>query len=789
MEEKTKSNGFKNFIRNFKKPTWLLSLAMVLVLVGSVFAQMFNTSLYNVKVTDITLETDSYDGELSGLLYMPSTCDEENKCPLIITTHGYLNSKEMQDAPAVELSRRGYIVLALDMYDHGSSTWDAPATFTFWQTALWDAAKVMYEKDYVLKDADGNGMIAVSGHSMGGFSSHLAVYFDEENYQEMLGSSDPDVAAAAHRKIAINLAVGADFKRMEMPDSRTPEDMRVIKSHEEVLAMYAGRTSGTIAAHYDEFFFLDRGNAIKPGDTSKGYEFPANTVVYKDWVKTDTGKYYLGNGSNLETDEEYTAGTFYDVYLDNTGSYTDEASSAYHGQRVVYTPSGTHPWNHFSTEVTGNMVEFYNTAFEYQLGEAGLATAFEPTEKGGQIWWLKEAFEFVAMIGLFLAIIPAITLLLKVPFFKKAITPEGEVVEVTETTEESVEEETTEKVEEVKVVKKGKRWGLILAAVLVSLIPAYYFPTFISKYNPASGATYTTLANFTTIAETIMWVAMILVLGLWITAVAVKVFKGEEASEKARAYAWKVTKPTLLVAFIALVLRYFTVNAGSILVDGYYWNAPTTNQIGYWALVSAIITVLALVITHYTVNKAEGATVKTYGLRGTVKQVLVALLLALTVVVGLYVVVFLIDLIFNTDFRLWVYAVKSFNLHHVVALLKYAPIFFIYYLINSVSVVANTKDIKGWKGHLYAMFLNAGGLVLFLIYHYGKLFLTGTAAYPTLALQPILLFGLIPSLALAAVFTRKIHEKTNNVWVAVFLNTILFTLITVANTAIYLLSM
>ena len=168
---------------------------------------------------------------------------------------------------------------------------------------------------------------------------------------------------------------------------------------------------------------------------------------------------------------------------------------------------------------------------------------------------------------------------------------------------------------------------------------------------------------------------------------------------------------------------------------------------------------------------------------------LVALLLALTVVVGLYVVVFLVDIIFNTDFRLWVYAVKSFNLHHVVALLKYTPVFFIYYLVTSISVIANTKDVKGWKGHVYAMLLNAGGLALFLVYHYGKLFLTGTAAYPTLALQPILLFGLVPSLALAAVFTRKTYEKTNNVWLAAFLNTILFTLITVANTAIYLLSM
>ena len=780
MEKETKKSN--SFIKNFKKPTWLLALAMVLVIVGSLFANMFNTSFYNVKVSDITLDTDSYNGKLAGLLYMPKTCSDDNPCPLIITTHGYLNSKEMQDAPAIELSKRGYIVLALDMYDHGNSTWDTPATFTFWQTALWDAVKVMYEKPYVLKAADGDGMIAVSGHSMGGFSSHLAVYWDEENYQNMVAAG----YANAHRKIAINLAAGADFKRMEMPDERTPEAMRFNNSHKEVLATYADRTSGTIAAHYDEFFFLDNSGCIpKLDDDGKvvkdqngeivcgvGFNFPAATVVYKDWVKTATGKYYLGNGENLNDDEEYAAGVFYEVKLNDAGEYV-KTGETYVGQRVVYTPSGTHPWNHFSTEATSYMVEFYDEAFEYQIGlHSDLDyDALKLADKAGQTWWLKEAFEFVAMIGLFLAIIPAITLLLKLPFFNKAIT---------EVKEEKAEEKTEEEKEE-KPAKKGKsKCALVVSAIIVSLIPAIYFPTLITK-----GAD---LAIFTRVAEAIMYIAAVLVVALWITVISVRMTKGEEAASKAKEYAWKVTKPCILVAFIALVLRYTAVEAASILKEGYYWNAPTTNQIGYWALVSAVITVLALVITHYAVNKEKGETIKSYGLRGSWKQVLVAFLIALIVLVGVYAVVFLINAIFNTDFRLWVYAVKSFDLHHLVAFLKYTPVFFIYYLINSVSVVANTKDVKGWKGYLYAMFLNVGGLILFLAYHYGKLFITGTAGVPTLALQPILLFGLIPSLALAAVFTKKLYEKTNNVWIAVFLNSMLFTLITVANTTIYLLA-
>ena len=36
----------------------------------------------------------------------------------------------------------------------------------------------MYDQPYTKKDSDGNAYIAVSGHSMGGFS-FIAMYFDE----------------------------------------------------------------------------------------------------------------------------------------------------------------------------------------------------------------------------------------------------------------------------------------------------------------------------------------------------------------------------------------------------------------------------------------------------------------------------------------------------------------------------------------------------------------------------------------------------------------------------------
>lgn len=162
----------------------LLIVSVALILVGSFLACLFNTSFFKVKITNIEFKTER--GTLAGSLYMPKDIKDGEKRPVIITTHGYLNSKEMQDAPAVEMSRRGYIVLALDMYDHGYSLWENSIARgsefgTFWIYSIYDAAQYMSKQDYTLKDEKGNAYIAVSGHSMGGFSTTVGVYLDEMN--------------------------------------------------------------------------------------------------------------------------------------------------------------------------------------------------------------------------------------------------------------------------------------------------------------------------------------------------------------------------------------------------------------------------------------------------------------------------------------------------------------------------------------------------------------------------------------------------------------------------------
>ena len=114
-----------------KRVVVFLFVAIGLVLLGSLGAYLVHTSAGKVKIIDMTYVTE--DGaRMCALLYVPESATVENPAPAIVSMHGYNNTREVQDINAVELSRRGYVVIAIDAYDHGGSSFAlrAPAALS-----------------------------------------------------------------------------------------------------------------------------------------------------------------------------------------------------------------------------------------------------------------------------------------------------------------------------------------------------------------------------------------------------------------------------------------------------------------------------------------------------------------------------------------------------------------------------------------------------------------------------------------------------------------------------------
>jgi len=140
------------------RKTWLLSVAgALLIFAGSYLAHSIQTT-GGVTVRDVRFPADS-GYVLSALLYTPPSGTPEHRAPAVLVSHGYINTREMQSAFAIELSRRGFVVLSMDMTGHGYSDGRVGAQNYGGPAAL------RYLRSLPMVDTLNVGM---EGHSMGG---------------------------------------------------------------------------------------------------------------------------------------------------------------------------------------------------------------------------------------------------------------------------------------------------------------------------------------------------------------------------------------------------------------------------------------------------------------------------------------------------------------------------------------------------------------------------------------------------------------------------------------------
>ncbi|MBP3520565.1 MAG: hypothetical protein J6J87_04385, partial [Oscillospiraceae bacterium] len=98
----------------------LLVLLLCVSMMSMFFANRIQTDNGSIRVTQGRM--DSPAGELVYKLYVPKTATESTPAPGVLLLHGYQNDHETCAAYAIELARRGVVVLALDEYGHGATT-------------------------------------------------------------------------------------------------------------------------------------------------------------------------------------------------------------------------------------------------------------------------------------------------------------------------------------------------------------------------------------------------------------------------------------------------------------------------------------------------------------------------------------------------------------------------------------------------------------------------------------------------------------------------------------------
>lgn len=105
-----------------------LSIFVLGLFACMIYANSIQTNEGQIEISIGSIEVSEEDGvinesgELTYKLYTPKSATEANKAAAVLLLHGYQNDHETCSAYAIELAKRGVVVMCLDEYGHGSST-------------------------------------------------------------------------------------------------------------------------------------------------------------------------------------------------------------------------------------------------------------------------------------------------------------------------------------------------------------------------------------------------------------------------------------------------------------------------------------------------------------------------------------------------------------------------------------------------------------------------------------------------------------------------------------------
>lgn len=247
---------------------------------------------------------------------------------------------------------------------------------------------------------------------------------------------------------------------------------------------------------------------------------------------------------------------------------------------------------------------------------------------------------------------------------------------------------------------------------------------------------------------------------------------------------------SLGVAFLTIVVVPTAdpaINNGYLQTSVFWFAVPAMNTIGFWTLICALWQLLWF-WWNYKKDTAIGIDRKaSLGIAASAKQILMSILLSICLIAAVYIIVFFCKWAFNTDFRFWTPAVKTFNVGKLFYFLQYLPAFLLFYFANSL-IVNSAGRFEGMNKKLNIFMhacTNIIGCALFVAIQYGCLLLGGEILIKGQWLNVVVIGFCMWQLFLAPFLLRRFYELTGKHWVGAITVSSLYVLIGIMNTAVH----
>lgn len=294
----------------------LIMISLLTVCISIIGIMAAQTNGGKTTIRPVTLISES-GYRLSMDVYLPDGVDSAHPAPTILLQHGGNSNKEQAKHYAIELARRGYVVINNEMYSMGQSEALPDSKWLTSGRGLYDAVKYAVTLPFVDKE-----QIGLLGISRGGKAAGESLDLDKEE----LG------------------VVKAIFLAHSDP---------IVRNEQGYTDVYQDRDVAVVSDRNDEFFFSEKADDSGVYSNDKN-QFMSNLTSPQDYINNASAQTFLYFGEDPSNTKEKRVGeTVYEKTYENGRT----------GSRIIHVTNGVHNLANIAPNIVEYSVEFFNRVF------------------------------------------------------------------------------------------------------------------------------------------------------------------------------------------------------------------------------------------------------------------------------------------------------------------------------------------------------------------------------------------------------------------------------------------
>jgi acetyl esterase/lipase len=228
--------------------------------------------------------------------------------------------------------------------------------------------------------------------------------------------------------------------------------------------------------------------------------------------------------------------------------------------------------------------------------------------------------------------------------------------------------------------------------------------------------------------------------------------------------------------------------AASTRQQTWFFPQRMNNAVMLWAILNGLLGYTLFWLSYRLHGRRHGLRPEMWGVSITRSQLARTFWLALILYICYFLLVFTVYFFFHVDYNFLFMGVRVFRPEMIILLCMYAPLFFIFFLSNSLRVngAMRVEGDPEWKSMLLAGIANSLGLLLIVVVQYATFALTGTVYWTDGWLYVNLLFAVVPMMFVLPYFNRYFFRVTGRIYLGPMVTCLIFVMVLISNTVFYL---